>query len=87
MRTIEELKAFCEGYVNGTAACNASLYDWDDWVVWGGYDINFVGSDYTSEELNASALLVVAYPAGWEVNLPDHLYSFTVTANNTTTTN
>lgn len=79
MRTIEELKAFCEGYIDGLLACNADHHDWDDWVVWGGYDINFVGQAYTSEELGDAALLVVAYPAGWEGELPDHLHSFTVT--------
>lgn len=82
MKTIEELKAFCEGYAHGLTADRAfygtTLKGVDDWVVWGGYDINFVGQDYTSEELGDAALLVVAYEAGWEGTLPDHLHSFTV---------
>ena len=76
----EKLKAFCEGYLEGALACNADLTEWDDWVLWDAYDINFVGQDYTSEELGNSALLAVAYPRGWEGNLPDHLHCFTVTS-------
>ena len=78
MRTMEELKAFCEGYLQGVLACNADLYEWDDWVIWHGYDINFVGQDYTSEALDNKSLLAVVYPAGWEGELPDHLHTFIV---------
>jgi hypothetical protein len=73
MKPMIELQGFCEGYLQGALSCNANLYDWDDWVVWGGYDINFVGQDYTSEELDKRALLAVVYPAGHEGDLPDHL--------------
>lgn len=69
----EELTAFCRGYLEGALACNASLYEWDDWVLWNQYDINFVGQDYTSETLDEKSLLAVVYPAGWEGDLPDHL--------------
>lgn len=76
MKEQELVKAFCQGYLEGALACNADLRGWDDWVIWDKYDINFVGQDYTSEELGETALLAVVYPAGWEGKLPDHLYSF-----------
>ena len=86
MKTREELQAFCEGYVQGLtderAFYGTPLSGCDDWVIWGGYDINFVGQDYTSEALGDAALLAVVSPAGWEGNLPDHLYTFTVTSTN-----
>ena len=78
MRTIEELHAFAEGYLQGTLACNADLRDWDDWVIWHDYDINFVGQDYTSADVDNKSLLVVVYPAGWEGSLPDPIHTFTV---------
>ena len=78
MRTIEELRAFAEGYLQGTLACNADLYDWDDWVLWGGYDINFFGTQYDLNELTTEQLRVVAYPAGWEGDLPAPIHEFTV---------
>ena len=80
MQMREEVNAFCNGYLEGLLACNASLYEWDDWVIFNQYDINFVGQDYTSEELGETALLAVVYPAGWEGDLPDHLYTLTVTS-------
>lgn len=78
MKPDEKLIAFCEGYLSGLLACNADLYDWDDWVLWDAYDINFIGQDYTSTDLGEKDLLVVVYPAGWEGDLPDHLHSFVV---------
>ena len=59
-------------------ACNADLHDWDDWVIWEDYDINFVGPEYTGETLGAKSLLVVVYPKAWVDALPDHIHSFTV---------
>ena len=74
----QSVRNFAEGYLDGVLACNANLYEWDDWVVWNKYDINFVGRDYTSEELGEKGLLVVVYPRDWMDALPDHLYSFVV---------
>ena len=78
MKTESELRAFCEGYLDGALACNADLYEWDDWVLWEDYDINFIGQYYTGQPLDANALLVVAYPRDWEGELPSHLYCFVV---------
>lgn len=83
MRNYHEMTAFCQGYLEGALACNATLSDWDDWVIWGGYDINFVGQDYTSEALGDKALLAVVYPKDWKDDLPDHLFSFVVTTSTT----
>lgn len=74
--SLEKVKAFAEGYIEGVLACNADLFDWDDWVLWDEYDINFVGQYYTSEDMGEKDLLVVVYPRGWKGNLPDHLFSF-----------
>ena len=74
----QSVRNFAEGYLDGVLACNADLYEWDDWVIWGEYDMNFVGRDYTGEELGEKALLVVVYPKNWTGELPDHLYSFVV---------
>lgn len=78
----KELRAFCEGYRHAMSVerdfYSNTLKTTDDWVLWDTYDINFVGQDYTSEELGDDALLAVVYPRGWEGNLPDHLYVFVV---------
>ena len=78
MRNYHEMTAFCQGYLEGALACNATLSDWDDWVIWGGYDINFVGQDYAGEATTEKELSVVVYPKDWTGALPDHLYSFVV---------
>ena len=43
MRTIEELRAFCDGYAHGLITMLTTLQSVDDWVVWGGYDITLQG--------------------------------------------
>lgn len=80
MRTLTELRAFCEGYLEGLRRDNASITDTDDWVMWGGYDINLFGS-YLSVRLedNDKALTVDAYPADWADVLPAPIHSFDIT--------
>jgi len=78
MRTLEELKAFCEGYL----ACQFLNIDMDvsqldDWAIWGGYDINFAGSAY-SQLADDGELRCDAYKAGWSDNIGDPVHSFTV---------
>jgi hypothetical protein len=83
MKTIDELKAFCEGYIEALIAAKADLYDWDDWVLWGGYDIQFNGPYY--DELapdDERSLVCDVYKAGWEGNLPPTLHRFVVTSTN-----
>ena len=83
----EIVQAFCEGYLEGLVTdrqfYGTTLQGVDDWVVWRGYDINFVGQDYTSEALGDKALLAVVYPKDWKDDLPDHLFSFVVTTSTT----
>jgi len=78
MKTLIELRAFCEGYLSGLMACNATVPAHDDWVVWGEYDINFVGSEYSYHAKKGGDLHVDTYKAGW-VNTPgEPIYSFTI---------
>jgi hypothetical protein len=78
MKTLKELRAFCEGYLEGLMACNAIIPDMDDWVVWNEYDINFIGAEYSGHVRNDTDLYCVVYPAGWVDNLPEPLHSFTI---------
>jgi hypothetical protein len=73
---IEKLKAFADGYARAVASYDDTPHT-DDWVVWGGYDINFVGSRYC-ESVNETDLHVFAYPEGWTGNLPNPIHIFTV---------
>lgn len=76
MRTLTELRAFCEGYHQGLPdedKCGA-----DDWVVWGGYDINFAGYEYSGHAMSPVDLHVDAYKAGWTDSIGDPLHSFTI---------
>lgn len=78
MKTLEELKAFCEGYL----ACYSGSVDMDiggadDWVVWNEYDINLTGCEY-AQDIDADEWSVNAYPRGWTDNLPAPLFSFII---------
>jgi len=81
MKTLEELKAFCEGYtqglVNDRAFYGTPLSGCDDWVIWGGYDINFAGSAY-SQHADDNELRCDAYKAGWVDNIGEPIHSFTI---------
>ena len=78
MKTLEELRAFAQGYLEGALACNAILSGFDDWVIWGGYDINFAGADYTDVATDKT-LHVDAYKAGWVNDIGAPLHIFTIT--------
>lgn len=78
MKTEAELRAFCEGYLVAALACHASVYAWDDWVVWGGYDINFAGAEYSSLIEDDESLRVDAYKAGWKDAIGEPIHSFTI---------
>ena len=82
MKTLNELRAFCEGYAQGLANDRAfygtTMQGTDDWVVWGEYDINFAGADYSSHAKNDNDLRVDAYKAGWTDSIGDPLHSFTI---------
>jgi hypothetical protein len=76
MKTIEELKAFCEGYL----AClpDAARDGADHWVQWDEYDINLFGSYYSIRIEGDNALSVDVYPRDWHDQLPDALYTFDI---------
>jgi hypothetical protein len=86
MKTLIELRAFCEGYakalVNDRAIYGNSSLDTlagiDEWVVWGEYDINFAGADYSGHAKNDNDLHVDAYKAGWVDTLGEPIHSFTI---------
>jgi hypothetical protein len=76
------LHAFCEGYrLAMLAKCdhtNDTLASTDDFVGWGGYDINFAGADHSGHAKNDNDLHVDAYKAGWTDTIGDPVYSFTI---------
>jgi hypothetical protein len=77
MKTLEELQAFCEGYL----VCyfnniDMDIGDVDDWIVWDAYDINLTGCAHA--EVDDDELSINVYPKGWKDNLPDPLFSFTI---------
>ena len=78
MKTLQELRAFCEGYLEGLLALHATVPTLDDWVVWGEYDINFAGADYSGHAKNENSLHVDAYRAGWTDSIGEPLHSFTL---------
>ena len=82
MKSLNELRAFCEGYrlglTNDRAFYGATLAGLDDWIVWGGYDINLIGSEYSSNAQEENDLHIAAYPANWRDNLPEPIHSFTI---------
>jgi hypothetical protein len=76
MKTLNELRAFCEGYREGMP--DEDIYSADNWVVWYEYDINFAGAMYSGHARNEDSLHVDAYRAGWTDSIGDPLYSFTL---------
>jgi len=78
LQVVIHRQAFAEGYWYAAANTGDLLvYYADDWVVWGGYDVNLVGGNYTPFIDNEKQLKVHAYPAGWGHTLPDPIHSFT----------
>jgi len=75
MKTLDELKAFCEGYRHLMLV--EDMPSTDDWVIWGGYDLNIYGAEY-SRYIDYTQLTVAVYPAGWTANLPDPLHTFII---------
>ena len=75
MKSLNELRAFCEGYRSGLTDDLAGV---EDWIIWGGYDINLIGSEYSSNAQEENDLHIAAYPANWRDNLPEPIHSFTI---------
>jgi hypothetical protein len=82
MKTLQELRAFCEGYrlamIVERDFHSDTLASTDDWVVWDAYDINFAGADYSGHAKNDNDLHVDVYKAGWTDNIGEPIHSFTI---------
>jgi hypothetical protein len=79
MKTLIELRAFCEGYAKALGKeVDGELAGRDDWIVWGEYDINFAGSEYSYHAKKGDDLHVDAYKAGWVNALGAPIHSFTI---------
>lgn len=73
MKTLEQLKDFAAGY-------RAATYDpacTDEWLEWGGYDLNICGSEHIGG-LSEHDLIVYAFPEGWRETLPEPIHTFIV---------
>lgn len=82
MRTLTELRAFCEGYRLAAMANlpNKDLSDLDEWFRWGGFDLNLYGSYWgIRAEGQPQTLCVEAYPEDWADVLPAPIHSFDIT--------
>ena len=82
MKTLEELKAFCEDWhKHAVAEHSGDVSGLDEWFRWGGYDLNIFGAHYSVELSDAgdnSALIVCAYPGDWSTQLPEPIHQFTL---------
>ena len=76
MKTLDELRAFCEGY--HAALPDDDISGADHWVVWDEYDINLAGAVYSGHAKNNNDLHVDAYKAGWTDSIGNPLFSFTI---------
>jgi len=70
-------RALAHGYLQAVLDTHGDSAGADTWIVHGDMDINLCGSDYT-ESAPQGGLAVIAYPAGWEGNLPEPLFTLTV---------
>jgi hypothetical protein len=76
MKNIQELKQFCNDYLQ---SLSGDLSEIDDWIQWGGYDINIFGQEWGIRiQGDKNALSVDAYPANWQNTTPDAIHSFDI---------
>ena len=65
MKTLNELRAFCEGFVRGLRSdrdfYGTDMSGLDDWVLWGGYYINLFGSHLSQNTKTDYDVWVDAY--------------------------
>ena len=78
--TKTQLRAFCKTYLAQALQRDTDVSGVDDWVQWGGYDLNFSGAYYDIRlpEDNTTALYVDVYPDDWRDALPAPLFGFAV---------
>ena len=83
MESIENLKAFCKGYLMAYMRY-VDMYtsDVDDWITWGGYDIKLCGAEYA--DVGDKDFQVCAYPENSTRRTsttdrdPDPIHKFTI---------
>ena len=77
----EQIHAFATGYLQALHEHHTDPSDTDTWIwgQFGKYDLNLVGTYYSSSAPD-NGLLVVVYPTGWGDCLPEHLFTLTVNA-------
>ena len=82
MKTLEELKAFCNDWRNQALIDHSNdISGLDEWFEWGGYDLNIFGAYYSIELDDAgdnTRLMVSAYPGGWHTQLPEAIHTFSL---------
>ena len=75
MKTVNELRAFCEGYLMALPEEDLALTDC--WVTWGDYDINLAGADHSGHARNGQ-LHCDVYEADWTDCIGKAIHSFTI---------
>jgi hypothetical protein len=83
MENIENLKAFCEGYLMAYMRyVDMDTSDVDDWITWGGYDIKLCGAEHA--DVGDKDFQVCAYPENSTRRTsttdrdPDPIHKFTI---------
>ncbi|MFO0447162.1 MAG: hypothetical protein ACK52I_00495 [Pseudomonadota bacterium] len=80
MKTLNELRDFCEGYHRAMLNTGGDkLVTALDYVVWGGYDIHFFGVEYSEHAKTDYDLHVEAYGFDMIDGNEEPLHSFTLT--------
>ena len=74
MKTLDQIKDFCQGFHEGWIASEGTTVHAEEWVVWDDYDINLSGR-FVSPGLGDWDLQVAVYPKDWK-ELPTPTHSF-----------
>jgi hypothetical protein len=75
MKTVNELRAFCEGFL--MAQFDDDVADMDCWVLWEGYDINLAGANFSGHARDRQ-LHCDVYKGGWKDTIGEPVHSFTI---------
>ena len=76
MKTIKELRAFCEGVI--ARLDEDDLPSMDDWIMWGGYDINLAGYNHSGHARKRNHVHIEAYRDDWTNSLGEPIHIFTI---------
>lgn len=74
MKTLKQIKIFCQGFHEGWIASEGTTVHAEEWVIWDDYDINLSGL-FVSPGLGDWDLQVAVYPKDWK-ELPTPTHSF-----------